>query len=299
MKKSLLSLLLFPLSLHAYIPGYEFVVEGHPVHFNIFGRFLAKSDFVTPPAANSNSFSYKDGQTSLFYTLFTDEKRALSFEIGQNLLSLDWEKNPYFKKNNYANTKASISYINDCTENWRFIVALGGMADSQTMNIDKTGMGYGFLWGRYDFNNKVQGNIGVFARTGLEETSILPIIGIKAKPTERITLTAIYPVALTATFALSEQWLLCAASSSLNDFDSIPMRAKEGIGAYKDGIFSIHGKGADLSLIFNYKNGLIATLGGGYTFPGHILVSDKNHQNEKRHNFKGARYAIARFYLTL
>ncbi len=300
MKFFLPLLLAIPCSISAYVPGYQFVVNGHPLHANGFYRQTGPLKFTEPTAVKDSAMTYRDAQASVFYTTFINEKNAISVELGENYLDLDWDKNPRFAGKVYTTTKATIAYITTKPENWRLVAAVGGMVDSESFDFSKTALGYGWLWGRYTFNDRFNGHIGGMVQSGIGETKVMPIVGFDAKVTEKLKMTLIYPIQASATLSLTENWALLLSGSSLGDFVKIPMRAKDGTGPLnQDAIFSLHGTGVDLNLLFNYKGGFVLIAGAGYQLPGTLSIRDKDGKTQQNYKFNGAPYGQVRLYLTL
>lgn len=293
MKKTWLlsTLLLCSSSLQASY-GFFFIDKNHPAHIDTDGRYVGKADLKTDGFRGSQ-LQFADSHDMAYYSFFPNETNSLTVGLGYNFMRVDWDKNPRFKGSDYNYATGTLTWVSKSIESWRWVTMGGFTVDAEDLDFHKTGAGYGLLWGRYLYNDDIGIHVGAIAYGGMRNGYALPVFGIDWQAAKALRFHAIFPVDLSARLYLHKNWYISAASTPFGYPYRYPHRAHGGIGKYKDAIFEFYSQGAELSI--NYFQGFDfeAGVGGGWNFPGWLLIKDRHNDHPRYYKFKGAPFAHA------
>ncbi len=294
-------LLLLPLFLltssYELITDYSFIDEKHPVHFDSEFRRIGKAKFRTHPVRGSHEI-YQDAHAFLYYSHKLTPDNALSWKVGDSFLEFDWPKNPRFRGKDYNFVNASLGWVSTSIKDWRWILATGVSVDTRKFNFGQTGVYYGMMWGRFQFSDTIGMHVGWAGYVGVKNGYVLPIVGIDWTANRHFHLYGIFPLNLSLKYLFNSHWSTTLAIASFGRPYRFPMRADEGIGKYKNGIFEVYSKGVELDLSYELGNALMASIGGGWNFGGWILIKDHANHHGKYYKYDDAPYAQARFMFT-
>jgi hypothetical protein len=289
---------LSPAAAYTYDYGfsdYHFIDPDRPWHVEGRSRYVAPAQFKKSRRGHENYF---DTDAAIYYTQFFNDENSLTYELGYDLLRFKWKKNPRFSQSNFNYLNASLGYVSNKLERWRWIINAGVSVDAAHLNFGKTGVGHGMLWGRYHFADCCGVHVGMVGWYGILNGRGLPIIGFDWQFREKWSANIIFPIDYSIKYAFSDNWSLEAAYAGLGGPYKYPRRAYNHRHGNHDPIFSVHSKGAVLLLKYKFEHLLRVSLGGGWNFGGWIYIKNNHNHHGKYFNYKSAPYAQANAEIT-
>lgn len=271
--------------------GYYFVDREHPIHLDANFRYVGSADFKSSRYKHSH-VNYADSKDKLYFSFFPSCKHTITVGLGYQYLKFDWNKNPRFRGDNYHYGDFSLAWISEAVQDWRFVVSGGFTVDAKKFDIHDSGVGYAFGFGRYCVSEDFGLHVGAVGWAGIRNGYALPIAGIDWQMSRCFRLHAIFPHDISLRFYFHPNWFLSASYEPFGDY-RYPRRAHDGIGGFKDAIFEVYSRGAELRLNFFKGFCLEAGLGGGYNFGGWLYVKNKHNHKAKYFHYKGAPYGHA------
>ena len=274
----------------ALITDYGFVDKDHLFHFDGEYRNVGKAKFTTDSVEGSHQ-RYADAHTYLYFSHYANANNALSWKAGYSYLKFDWPRNPRFRGDDYHFATSSLGWISTSLKNWRWIVSGDVSVDAQTFDFGKSGVYYGIMWGRYAWKPTLGLHIGWYGYVGVKNGYILPILGLDWHPSNHWQVNAIFPIDASIRYCFSEHWSIFLQASAFGRPYRFPIRAHEGIGRYRNGIFEVFSTGVELNIKYHVNHTFSLIAGGGWNFGGWILIKDHENHHGKYYNFDGASYA--------
>lgn len=266
---------------------YYFVDPDRSIHLEGRYRDMQTAQFRKH---RRGKLKYSDAYGSLNYTYFVNEENSLSFEAAYAYLGLHWPENPRFHEQNFNYAVGSIGYVSTSLDRWRWNVNGGFSVDANHFDFGQAGVYHGMLWGRYSFNECCGAHVGVMGWVGIRSGYTLPIFGVDWKINDSWSTNIIYPVDFSLTYAIDDNWAIEGAYSSFGGPYRYPRRAQEGT-KFHDPIFMIFSQGGDVNLKYKFEHLLRASLGGGWSAGGWILVADSENHHGKYYHYNSALYA--------
>ncbi|MBY0529867.1 MAG: hypothetical protein K2P51_06710 [Rhabdochlamydiaceae bacterium] len=289
---------LLPLcSSYQLITDYGFIDKKHPVHFDGEYRNIWDAKFRTHGFKDSH-VNYADAHAFAYYSHFLTPDNTLTWELGYSFLDFDWNKNPRFKQDDYHFANASIGWVSTSIKDWRWILSAAVSVDAQTLNFGQSGVYYGLMWGRYQLTPTIGMHVGMAGYVGVQNGYLLPIIGVDWRASKHWQINGIFPVLLSVVYLFNDNWSTSLEASSFGRPYRFPIRAHEGVGKWKNGIFEVYSKGVELDLNYKYGNALTASIGGGWNFGGWILIKDRHSNHGRYYKYDDAPYAQGRLMFT-
>lgn len=282
----------------ALITDYSFVDKEHVAHIDAEFRHVGKAKFYSPKSVEGSHQSYSDGHTNLYLSHSIGDQNALSGKIGYSFLEFAWAKNPRFRGDDYHFATASLGWITTSIKRWRWILSTALSVDAQSFDFGKTGVYYGLAWGRFACLPNFGLHVGWFGYTGVKNGYQLPILGFDWHINSHWQINAIFPIDASLRYHFNECWSLYVQASSFGRPYRFPIRAKEGIDRYRNGIFEVFSTGVELNLKYQLAQAFSAIAGGGWNFGGWILIKDHNNHHGRYYKFDGAPYAQGKLTFT-
>lgn len=279
------------------VTDYSFVNKSHPVHLDAEFRDVSPAEFRTHSVRHSK-VHYEDAHAFLYYSHFLTPHNSLSWKVGYSFLEFDWPKNPRFTEDDYHFASASLGWVSTSLKDWRWIVSGAVSVDAQTWDFGQSGVYYGLMWGRYQYTNTIGLHIGCAGYVGVENGYMLPIVGIDWRASKNWQINAIFPINVSIEYFFNKYWSTSLMWATFGRPYRFPMRAHGGIGRYKNGIFEVYSKGAELDLNFKTGHTLSASIGAGWNFGGWIFIKDKHNHHGKYYKYDDAPYAQGKLTLT-
>jgi hypothetical protein len=280
------------------ITDYGFVNKKHPVHFDGEFRDVGKAKFRTHSVKGSH-VEYQDAHAFLYYSHYLTPDNSLSWKLGYSFLNFNWPKNPRFKENDYNFVNASLGWVSTSVKDWRWIMSTGLSVDAQSFNFGQTGVYYGMMWGRYHFSDAIGMHVGWAGYAGVKNGYLFPILGIDWRASDKWKINAIFPINFSVIYHFNKYWSTALEATTFGRPYRFPMRARDGIGKFKNGIFEVYSTGLELDLNFNTGGGFFASFGGGWNFGGWILIKDHDNHHGKYYKYDDAPYVQGKLSWTL
>ena len=297
MKLKYLAPLFFLTCSYELVTDYGFVNKKHPVHFDGEFRDIGKAKFRTESVRGSHA-QYQDAHAFLYYSHYLTPHNSLSWKVGYSFLDFNWAQNPRFKQNDYHFVNASVGWVSTSLKDWRWILATGVSVDATTLNFGLSGVYYGLMWGRYQFSETIGMHLGWAGYAGVKNGYVLPIVGIDWWVGHHWKFNGIFPLNLSIEYLFNKYWSTSLEIASFGRPYRFPMRAHEGIGRFRNGIFEVYSKGLELDMKFKTGEGFHASFGGGWNFGGWIVIKDRHNDRGKYFKYNGAPYVQGKLAFT-
>ncbi len=290
--------LFFLTTSYELVTDYGFVSKKHPVHFDSEFRDIGKAKFRTHPVKGSHE-QYQDAHAFLYYSHYLTPDNSLSWKVGYSYLGFDWHQNPRFKEKDYHFVNASLGWVSTSINDWRWILATGVSVDARSFNFGQTGVYYGLMWGRYHFSDTIGMHLGWAGYVGVRNGYLLPIVGIDWRVGQHWKFNGIFPINLSIEYLFNEHWSTSLEVASFGRPYRFPMRAREGVGRFRNCIFEVYSKGIELDMKFKTGRGFHASFGGGWNFGGWIVIKDHHNHHGKYYKYNGAPYVQGKLTFTI
>lgn len=250
---------------------------------------INKSHFIQPELSDEK-IGYEKAQVLVGYNRVFNCYEAASIELGYASTRLRWAENPYFSQKDFNEIDFIFNGATKRIENWYFRTQFQANIDSDHFYPDDYGLYYLTTWGRYSWNTPwcqdIGLNMGFIGRTGLEQTTAWPIVGIDVRLTERFKLNLVYPVDISAVYTWNENFSMLLATKFWNE------RHRTGRNEpLSKGIFQYRNTGVEFGLNYDYCQFLSANVHIGSTFDrGDLKILNSEGNASVHHKFKGALY---------
>ncbi len=272
------------------------VQQKHPWHFSGDARWVAPASFKTHSAKGSD-FHYGDTHGSLYYSHFIHPHHALSWEVGYSFMHLGWAKNPRFSQSNFQNALASVAWVTDAMEKWRWIMQLGASVNAATFEFANSGVYSALVWGRYCYSKHIGLHVGMGGFTGIKQTYTLPIIGFDATFSKWV-LHAIFPLDFSLKYSFSKHFSTSLVYDTFGGPYRFPRRVDDAHGKYHHAIVEVHSSGVSWNLGYEANKTIWASVGAGWNFGGWMLIRNGRGHHGKYYKFESAPYALAELALS-
>ena len=264
-----------------------FKVHEQDVQFGGMARLIGPQK-IKEGSTEGTKLHYSDEVAFATYSHHLGEENILSLQLGYQHLRIHWDENPRFKGPDYNYADVSVGFLSDALEDWRWFLNGGVLVSTDDFNFGRTGVWYGLMWGRLNYNKYLGFHVGFWGQVGVKNSYMLPVIGFDLKFAEKWKMTAIFPFDFSLTYILTPAADLGIRVATYGGFYKMPYRAKGGVGEFDDGIFSIYSKSLNLYYAVRLKEKLYWDISGGYNFGGWILSKDADNHHGKYYKFKSA-----------
>ncbi len=156
--------------------------------------------------------------------------------------------------------------------------------------LEKSGVYYGLMWGRYQFTEKAGVHVGWNGHYGIKNGYLLPLLGFDYRFLPRWQLNLIFPIDFSLTYWINPNWSCLVKYATFGRLYRHPWRIHGGIGRYKDGIFEVYSSGAEIDLVYNFRGQLNAGICAGENFGGWILIMDHDNHHPRYFKYDSAPY---------
>jgi len=222
------------------------------------------------------------GEKIVYYN--RDYKEGLSLGVTYSNVQFEWNRNPFFNRNNFDQISLTVSAFSERLCNWMWQSYVTMNWDMKYTNFtDYTNYNLLF-WGRYECSPTFNLHTGFFAQTGMKIDRICPIVGFDWKISSKWMLNAVFPLNLSIVYAFDKHW---SASLAGRLFDARYRVGKNE--RLKMGLFEYINRGVELAC--NYLNKTFsANVHAGSTFGGQFKISNKEHKKKKHFDLDAAAY---------
>lgn len=274
-----------------------FVKPQHPWHVEgDFSKVGGAS--LTNAGMQGTKLHYSEGNAAVFFSHFINQENALSWQVGLHYIDVNWKQNPAFTENQYTYALASMNWISDSIQKWRWKIGAGISFDTKTCNVGQTGVYYGTLWGRYTHSDHLDLHLGFFGYYGAMNGFILPVLGFDWWMTPKWQLRAIFPQDAALRYHITNYFAAAILATSMGGPYRFPYRIQGGTtDQTSDGVFKIYSTALEGNLELSLENICTLGVGGGYDFGGWLLVMNDKSHHKRYYFFDGAPYV--RFFASL
>jgi hypothetical protein len=278
----------------------QYSLQNPSLHWHLEGiyRKVASQEFTTSGPSKGSHLHYSDAFASGYYTHFIDPKNALVGQVGYAYMGLHWDQNPRFTQQDFHLALASLSWISNSMDNWRWIINMGSTIDAVTFNYWESGVFYGMLWGRYHFADWLGLHAGFLGYTGVGTGFVFPIFGADWTPNKHWKINAIFPLDISVEYLFDDHWSTSLNYATFGGPYRYPYRVRGGHGKYREAVVQAYSKGIELDLEYKLKPNFVASIGGGWNFGGWVLIKNRHGTHGRYFKFNSAPYAQASIAFT-
>jgi hypothetical protein len=284
MKKLTLSFLLFSFFAIAEEPSRS-LWDYHPLHIGGNTIYIGGAD-VTPRKGNEDgSLHFNKTNAFLFMLVPISEKSYFFPRVEWNTFSMDWDENPKFNQTCFYYMQFGLTFYTIAIDNWRWIMRVDYNMDTQHFLKSSYGLTTGILWGAYQIHRKWHYHVGATGYTGMEGSTLYPIIGADYAPDKKWLFQLIFPINYMIQYQVLD-W--CKLS-----IKGRPLRERFRVGKQEPqprSVFNYSSMGAEFNIFMEKKGRLEVELYGGYNFGGTFYIKDRNGHNGYYTDLGGAPY---------
>lgn len=251
------------------------------LHASYLGTGEAKID---EPGREEEGIGFSQTVGKASYTHRVDEESGLVFDIGHSSTQIDWDKNPSFAEKTHSYLNLQVGGYSLKIPNWLWRGAIGTDVDAEELSFSHYALYKGTMWGRYALSDMFGLHIGFTGTSGLRRDKVYPILGVDYAPSSKWKLSFIFPVDISANYAIDDNWSLAATARTFRVRHRLSQKE-----ATSRGIFDYRSFGGDLSL--NYLIGsFLAKAYVGTTYSGDLKVVDSKGRDPVFYKFNGTLY---------
>lgn len=296
MKKTLLILLLIPLSIFAQDwqdwDDNIFEMENNPpplFPFSVSGSYLNvhKARFRTPGFSDSN-LKYAQWDTALAYTHPFSKECGLIFGAGWVGTNVDMKNNPEFNETIFNYVNLSFGGFTQILPSWNWTLTLGAFFDTVEFSLLDYTLYQGVLWTRYDLCKWIELDCGAIVEVGLDKEKVWPILGFVYIPCEKWRINAVYPINVSIEYDWKKHLTAAASLRFLRNRHRLKDDEPN-----SQGIFEYRTTGAEADLTYTPFERVLIKGFAGSTLDGDLKVSNRNDKHSTHYKFHGSFYAGA------
>jgi hypothetical protein len=269
-----------------------FDLENDPPSFYPFalsGQYVDvhKTTFRTP-GLEGRKLKYRQWNAAFAYTHPFSQYCGLIFGAGWVGTEVDMQDNPEFSETFFNYVNFSFGGFTKAFDDWTWTLTLATFLDVEEFSFADYTLYQGVLWGKYDFCEWLELDVGLILELGLHKEKIWPIIGFSYLPWRNWRINAVYPINVSIEYEWSPCWTLAGSVRFLRNRHRVQ---KEEMNS--QGIFEYRTSGAELDLIFSPFRWVSVKGFAGHAFDGDLKITDRNNHNATHYKFKGSFYAGA------
>lgn len=271
----------------------EFIINDSADDFDKFGEvgkcknfynikshaeFLGNSKISNGPFTNQN-IGYREGDIIFAHNWCKDEHNGIYAGVGVADYYLNWQENPYFHRKNLPTVNFVLGGFTTYFRSWFWQGGLSINVDEKNADLSEYTMYTLLAWGRYAYCKNLGLHIGALAWTGIEQTWVLPVLGLDYKLSKKWSINAIFPINLSLVYNMTENWALQLNGKLIynrhraSSFEPLPKA-----------IWQYRNVGCELALEYKYDKFFAANIHGGVMFAGRLQISDQ--QDDHRHTYR-------------
>lgn len=261
--------------------------ENSQGQFNVtvFGDWIHKAKFDHDDAEGHIRFSHMEAQFDALVWYNSCYEEGLTLGLGYEYTKLNWNHNPYFKRQRYDTAVLNATVFTHRLCDWYWIASFGMNADVDKSNFSDYTTWDLTLWGRYQYTQNMNLHAGIYAETGMKLDLVLPIVGFDWSFCENWKLSAVFPVNMALVCTLDEIWTVSLAGRVFSDRHRAGQK-----GAEPKAVWRYSSAGAEVAVNANFCGCLTGNIHGGYDFGGRLKIANRHTEHSKRFRFNGAPY---------
>ncbi|HSX25434.1 MAG TPA: DUF6268 family outer membrane beta-barrel protein, partial [Chlamydiales bacterium] len=206
-----------------------------------------------------------------------------------NTFTMDWDKNPKFKKTQFYYFQFALTLYTIALEKWRWIARADYNLDQDHLShLGSYGLFSALLWGSYQFHRKWHYHVGALGYVGMQGDTVYPVIGFDYAPNKKWLFQAIFPMTYTIDYNYTEHWRFSLKGR--------PLRERFRVGNQEPqahSIFNYSTIGAEFNAHYEILRRFEAEAFIGYNFGGSFYIKDRGGRNALYTDVSGAPYVGA------
>jgi hypothetical protein len=234
----------------------------------------------------NSHLKFQQWNAALGYTYPFNCFCGLIFGAGYVGVVLDLKENPDFKETQFNYVNFSVGGFTKAFPDWTWTLTIAAYLDTASFSFMDHALYQGVLWGKYQFCDWLEFDVGMLIEVGLRKEYVWPIIGLIWFPSPCWRLFAIYPVRIDLEYDFAPYWTAAAALRFLRTRHRVTESEPD-----SQGIFEYRSTGAEFNI--TYAPFIWALIKGfaGSTFDTNLKVSNRLGHDTIHFKFKGSVYA--------
>lgn len=258
-------------------------------HFVMMGA----SQFLGPVVNQHHDYSEQEieGKINVPICGFT---QGLSFAAGYAHYRYDWSENPYFAQKDFQYVKLSAGVYCLYFADWIIAASATVWVDPEEWDFGDYAEYGGGIFARYAYNCDWTFWLGLITRGGLEDVTVLPVIGFNYCFCDSWKLNIVMPINISLEYCINECWFFYTGARVF--LHRHRLRVEEPIPA---GIFRYRNIGGEFGLKREVGETLEAKLFAGWSTGGSFKTMDKDGEFPIKNKFHTAPYGGASLQVKL
>lgn len=200
----------------------------------------------------------------------------LVFGLGYKGLVLDWDPNPQHEHDVYHNAGMNLGVMTTFLDKWTWTAVFGFSTNVSNGTFCNTTQGTGTLWGEYAWREDLSFHIGALGRGGIEDYTIMPILGLNWNPEGPWNIALIVPINCEVRYSFNSQWSVATKFRYISERNRF--RSDE---PNPSGIFEYFCVGGEFELAYQTPTPNVKlSLSCGYTGFQELEVWDRHGRNK-------------------
>lgn len=262
-------------------------LPGSPFKIDISADYVGRAK--VEKCSHIGHVTFATGQVEFNYVFYHQDcyHEGASIAVTYDRTFLDWTKNFYFTQQNYDTIGLILSAFTERLENWQWLAQISSSFDNIPHWSFPDYMYYDILmWGRYSCIHDIGLHIGFLAQTGMKFDRVYPIIGIDWTYDCHWKFNAVFPVDISVVYTINSAWNVAVAGRFIDQRH----RAKRDQ-ILSEAIWHYQTTGAELAINYTPTDTISANLHAGYSFGGHLSISNRRYRRYERLSIESAPYA--------
>jgi hypothetical protein len=256
-------------------------------------ELVAKFDFINESEFNKASLS---GQHISLVVLDLEAQQILPCSdtwgfistLGNSYTNLRWTENPKFQEQHFNYVNLGIGAYALFIPEWVWKTQVTVSFDPEKFDSSYALL-YGVLWGKYSYCQTRYGDLnlhfGFWGRIGLENSLVLPVIGLDYMPFCNLKANIIFPIDISLSYTVAENTSLELKSSTFRRRHRVDNNEAEPYG-----VFEYRNGGAEFGATYDNSSWILANVHLGYTFGQDLKVQDSKGLSSTFYEFGGSGY---------
>jgi hypothetical protein len=214
--------------------------------------------------------AYRTNELASSILLPLSTKTYLFPKLSWRYFTLDWNQNPKFRSTHFNALNLACTLYTTALQDWRWIAKLDYQSDLEHLDqLQEYGLWTALLWGSYTFKPSWRYHVGTLAYTGLESTTLYPLLGLDYTLCSW-NFSFIFPIE----YKIQYQWTYHFATA----LQGRPLKERFRVGSRETqpkSVFNYTSVGAELLFSYTMEKQLTLEAFAGYSFGGTLYIKDR------------------------
>jgi hypothetical protein len=247
-------------------------------------NFLGRAKFRSRDLGRDR-IRYFENREQISYTHFIDCDTGFNIGLSYMDTGIFWRENPDFHQECFQNACVSLGLYSTYCPDWLWRANITARFNVDSTPWTRSVMYAPTFWGRYSLSKRIGLHVGFTAETDLRRDKFWPIFGVDWQVTKSFKLNLVFPVDISAVYALTPHWSLAAAVRWF--------RYRTRIGRHDvlhGGFSEYQNTGTEIRLCYEYSPFIQINAHGGEAWGGFLRISNHKDRHAVYYKFKSSPY---------